>query len=117
MIDVRKANEYSSCLSCGSDKDVYVVTLQNPHSCNTLEVTLCSSCLLSLVEKMQYIGITLESSKKLTNADKYFRKAMDAELAKLIKRHCQEVMGYDDVCYSGRHCDQCIQDWMNKEAR
>lgn len=62
MIGLQPADKYSSCLSCGSDKDVYALIMKNPHSCNTLEVTLCRSCLLTLVGQMQYNGITLESS-------------------------------------------------------
>lgn len=53
MISLQPADKYSSCLSCGSDKDVYALIMKNPHSWNTLEVTLCRSCLLTLVDQMQ----------------------------------------------------------------
>jgi hypothetical protein len=44
-----------------------------------------------------YELFTSESSKKLTSADKHFRKVTAAELAKFIKRHCQAIMGDDAV--------------------
>lgn len=62
MISLQPSDKYSSCLSCGSDKDVHALIMKNPHSWNTLEVTLCRSCLLLLMEQLQYNGITSESS-------------------------------------------------------
>lgn len=85
MISLQSADKYSSCLSCGSDTDVHSLVMRNPHSCNTLEVTLCRSCLLALVGQMQSIGITSECTK-FTNLNNYSQKASDDAPAKFTER-------------------------------
>ena len=85
MISLQSADKYSSCLSCGSDVDVHALVMRNPHSCNTLEVTLCRSCLLALVDQMQSTGITSEGTKS-TNLTNCSQKALDEATAKFTER-------------------------------
>lgn len=78
MIGLQSADKYSSCLSCGSDKDVYAVIMQNPHSRNTLEVTLCSSCLLVLMKQMQYNDINSAEDSTINAVAQKVYAALDA---------------------------------------